>query len=63
MDTVPKEIEAIKRRLQTFMDRQKKFTQNCRRPLEFKVGDKVFLKVSPVRGVMRFSKKGKLSPR
>jgi hypothetical protein len=31
--------------------------------LEFKVGDRVFLKVSPIRGVMRFGKKGKLSPR
>jgi hypothetical protein len=33
------------------------------RPLEFEVGDCVFLKVSPMRGVMRFEKKGKLSPR
>jgi hypothetical protein len=33
------------------------------RPLEFEVGDLVFLKVSPMRGVMRFGKKGKLSPR
>jgi hypothetical protein len=31
--------------------------------LEFEVGDLVFLKVSPMRGVMRFGKKGKLSPR
>ena len=45
------------------MDRQKKYTQNRRQPLEFKVGDKVFLKVSPMRGVMRFGKNGKLSPR
>jgi hypothetical protein len=33
------------------------------RPLEFEVGDHVFLKVSPMRGVMRFGKKGKLNPR
>ncbi|XP_059292441.1 uncharacterized protein LOC132045884 [Lycium ferocissimum] len=33
------------------------------RELEFVVGDKVFLKVSPMKGVMRFGRKGKLSPR
>jgi hypothetical protein len=36
---------------------------NRRRPLEFEMRDRVFLKVSPMRGVMRFGKKGKLSPR
>ena len=34
-----------------------------RRPLEFKVGDHVFLKVMPKMGVVRFGKRGKLSPR
>ena len=63
MDVVSKEIEVIKRRLQVFVDRQKKYTQNCQQPLEFKVGDQVFLKVSPIRGVMRFGKKGKFSSR
>ena len=43
--------------------RQKSYTDNRRRPLEFEVGDRVFLKVSPLRGVMRFGKKGTLSPR
>ena len=32
-------------------------------PLEFEVGDHVFMKVMPKRGVVRFSKRGKLSPR
>jgi hypothetical protein len=43
--------------------RQKSYANNRSRPLEFKVGDLVFLKVSPMRGVMWFEKKGKLSPR
>ncbi|XP_059301855.1 uncharacterized protein LOC132053768 [Lycium ferocissimum] len=34
-----------------------------RRELEFAIGDKVFLKVLPMKGVMRFGRKGKLSPR
>ncbi|WRX26831.1 Integrase [Theobroma cacao] len=41
----------------------KAYADNRRRDLEFQVGDHVFLKVSPTKGVMRFGKKGKLSPR
>ncbi|KAL5573266.1 hypothetical protein UlMin_022863 [Ulmus minor] len=43
--------------------RQKSYADKRRRPLEFQVGDLVFLKVAPMKGVMRFGKKGKLSPR
>ena len=63
VDAVSREIEIIKNRLQASMDRQKKYTQNCRKPLEFEVCDQVFLKMSPMRGVMRFGKKRKLSSR
>jgi hypothetical protein len=42
--------------------RQKSYVDNRRQPLEFKVGDRIFLKISPMKGVMRFGKKGKLSP-
>ncbi|XP_074277490.1 uncharacterized protein LOC141601120 [Silene latifolia] len=44
-------------------DRQKSYADVRRRPLEFEVGDKVFLKVSPMKGVKRFGVKGKLSPK
>ncbi|GJZ91964.1 putative reverse transcriptase domain-containing protein [Tanacetum coccineum] len=43
--------------------RQKKYADKRRKPLEFKVGDRVLLKVSPWKGVVRFGKKGKLAPR
>ena len=42
---------------------KKSYADKRKRPLEFEVGDRVFLKVSPMRGVMRFGRKGKLSPR
>ena len=63
VDAVSREIKTIKNRLQVSINRQKKYTQNRQWPLEFEVGDQEFLKVSPIRGVMRFGKKGKLSPR
>ncbi|XP_055831027.1 uncharacterized protein LOC129900088, partial [Solanum dulcamara] len=43
--------------------RQKSYADRRVRPLEFMVGDCVWLKISPMKGVMRFGKKGKLSPR
>ena len=43
--------------------RQKSYVDKRRRPLEFQKGDFVFLKVAPMKGVMRFRKKSKLSPR
>ena len=56
-------IFQIRQRLLTARDRQKKYADRRRKPLEFQVGDKVLLKVSPWKGVVRFGKKGKLSPR
>ncbi|KAL5582995.1 hypothetical protein UlMin_015437 [Ulmus minor] len=46
-----------------YLCRQKSYADKRRRPLEFNKGDHVFLKVAPMKGVMRFGKKGKLSPR
>jgi hypothetical protein len=56
-------VRVIKERMSATQSRQKNYADKRRRPLEFEVGDLVFLKVSPMRGVMRFGKKGKLSPR
>lgn len=56
-------IVQIKNRLLTARSRQKSYADNRRRPLEFNVGDRVMLKVSPWKGVIRFGKRGKLSPR
>ena len=62
IDKVSKDIEIIKKTLQASVDRQKKYDKNQQRPLKFKVRDNLFLKVAPMRRVMRFGKKGKLSP-
>jgi len=53
----------IKANLKSARDRQKSYADNRRRDLEFEVGNRVFLKLSPWRGVLRFGRKGKLSPR
>ena len=56
-------IKIIRKRLKAAQDRQKKWVDLDRRPLEFEIGYKVFLKISPTRGVIRFGNIGKLSPR
>ena len=56
-------VSLIRQRLPTAQSWQKSYADVRRRPLEFEVGDHVFLKVMPKRGVVRFGKRGKLSPR
>nr|GEZ75644.1 putative reverse transcriptase domain-containing protein [Tanacetum cinerariifolium] len=56
-------IVQIKNRIQAAHDRQKSYANVRRKPLEFQVGDKVMLKVSPWKGVICFGKRGKLNPR
>ena len=56
-------VKLIRKRLLTALRRQKSYADRRRRPLEFKVGDHVLLKVMPNRGVVRFDKRVKLSPR
>ena len=56
-------IKLIQERLKVARSRQKSYADTRRRDLQFKEGDKVFLKVSPVRGTLRFGQKGKLARR
>ena len=56
-------VGMIRKCLLTAQSRQKSYADVRRRPPEFKAGDHVFLKVMPKRGVIRFGKRGKLSPR
>nr|GEU85663.1 putative reverse transcriptase domain-containing protein [Tanacetum cinerariifolium] len=56
-------ILQIKQRIQAARDRQKSYADWRRKPLEFQVGDRVMLKVSPWKGVVRFGKREKLNPR
>ncbi|XP_075091943.1 uncharacterized protein LOC142172076 [Nicotiana tabacum] len=56
-------VKIIKDRLNIASDRQKSYANLKRREIEYKVGDKVFLKVFPWKKIMRFGQKGKLSPR
>ncbi|XP_069143372.1 uncharacterized protein [Solanum lycopersicum] len=56
-------VQLLRYRLKTAQSRHKSYADVRRRELEFKVDDWIFLKVSPMTGVMRFGKKGKFSPR
>nr|GEZ28981.1 putative reverse transcriptase domain-containing protein [Tanacetum cinerariifolium] len=59
---ITEKIVQIKSRIQAARDHQKSYADVRRKPLEFQVGDKVMLKVSPWKGVIRFDKRGKLNP-
>ena len=56
-------VGLIQKRLLKAQSWQKRYVDRRRRPLEFEVGDHIFLKVMPNRGVVRFGKRGKLTPR
>ncbi|XP_012837665.1 PREDICTED: uncharacterized protein LOC105958204 [Erythranthe guttata] len=56
-------IKNIREKMKSAQDRQQKYANKRRRDLEFNVGDHVFLKVAPLKGIMRFGNRGKLSPR
>ncbi|GKD92902.1 putative reverse transcriptase domain-containing protein [Tanacetum coccineum] len=61
-ETIEKIVQ-IKSRIRAARDRQKNYANIRRKPMVFQVGDRVMLKVSPWKGVVRFGKRGKLNPR
>ena len=59
---IEEKVKVIRDCLKAALDRQKSYADLKRKEIEFQVGDKVFLKVSPWKKVLRFGRKGKLSP-
>nr|GFB33435.1 putative reverse transcriptase domain-containing protein [Tanacetum cinerariifolium] len=57
------QIIQIKQRMQAARYRKKSYADLKRKPMEFQVEDKVMLKISPLKGVVHFGKRGKLNPR
>ena len=55
--------QMVRRNLKAAQDRQRSFVDPRRREVSYNVGDRVFLNVSPWKGVAQFGRKGKLSPR
>ncbi|GJV78327.1 putative reverse transcriptase domain-containing protein [Tanacetum coccineum] len=58
-----KKVIQIKQRMQAARDRQKSYADLKRKLMDFQFRDRVMLKVSPWKGVLRFGKRGKLNPR
>ncbi|GJY67629.1 hypothetical protein Tco_0469867, partial [Tanacetum coccineum] len=56
-------VVLVKEKPKATRDHQKSYVDYKHKPLEFEVGDRVLLKVTPWKGVVRFGKKGKLAPR
>ncbi|EOY16971.1 Uncharacterized protein TCM_036055 [Theobroma cacao] len=63
IDLTNDKIKVIRERLKTAQDKQKSYSDRRRKNLEFEVDDRVFLKVFPWKGVIRFAKRGKLNLR
>jgi hypothetical protein len=58
-----RKVKLIRKNLEAAQARQKSYHDKRRKPLQFEVGDFVYLKVSPTKGMQRFGIKGKLAPR
>jgi hypothetical protein len=60
---VEEKVKQIQANILAAQSRQKSYSDKRRSPLEFEVGDHIYLRVSPMKGVRRFGLKGKLAPR
>ena len=56
-------IRIVRERMKAAQSRQKAYADKRQRPLEFTIGDKLFLKMSPMKGVVRTTRRNKLNPR
>jgi hypothetical protein len=59
---VEEKVRQIQANILAAQSRQRRYIDKRRSPLEFEVGDHVYLQVSPMKGVRRFGIKGKLAP-
>jgi hypothetical protein len=57
------QVQLIWNRLKAAKSRQKSYADSRRRPISFQVGDFIYLRVTPLKGMQRFHVKGKLAPR
>ena len=60
---IEEKVQIIQQRLEAANDKQRSYANLKRKYIEYEFGDKVFLKVSPWKKILRFGRKGKLSPR
>ena len=63
LEATKAKVRLIQERVKAAQSRQKAYADHRRRELEFEKGDYVFLRISPMKGVFRFGKRGKLNPR
>src|SRR4051812_32635751 len=57
------QVQLVKERLKTAKSRQKSYADSRRRDMSFRIGDHVYLRVTPLKGAQRFHIRGKLAPR
>jgi hypothetical protein len=63
VEEAEEKVEVIRENLEAAQIRQKSYHDKAKAPREFKVGNYLYLNVSPTKGVQRFGVKGKLAPR